>query len=405
MNNVQKSLLQLLSASIRNDISVKIDLKEEEWEQLYKEAKAHEVHLIIYNLYNYSVGENLQSVQGSSLKKYWKKINLLTQLCLEARLTVIKQVLSDLKSNGIEVIVLKGLYIRSLYPQEKSRTMGDIDLLVKKIDLERAVKVLEAIGYKKSDQDNNMHVNLSHEKYINIELHYAASRSDILSKAADFNHELWNSCKRVRLYDVECLIPSDINHIIFCCLHMANHFKYCGFGLRQLCDLVVLLEGVYDGFEWDDFLSKVRRYGIGTFTEAILIICSRYLKLYIPVNILREISGNDTYISLLIDEILSSGVFGLKSKARVSNNALANYLLSENGNEKKIRVLRYLFPPRNKLCDTYSYAKNHFILIPVAWIHRIIQNILRTDLRLLEKKPDTEHIKNHIKLVKWLSIK
>ena len=52
---------------------------------------------------------------------------------------------------GIEVIVLKGLYlVEHIYPSIGLRTFGDLDLLVRKERLADALVVMQGLGYKLS---------------------------------------------------------------------------------------------------------------------------------------------------------------------------------------------------------------------------------------------------------------
>ena len=58
------------------------------------------------------------------------------------------EVLGVLGGAGIDVIVLKGAYLaQAIYKDLALRPMADVDLLVRKADLERTEAILAAMGY------------------------------------------------------------------------------------------------------------------------------------------------------------------------------------------------------------------------------------------------------------------
>lgn len=77
-----------------------------------------------------------------------------------------RQVVEALNSAGITPIALKGIaLIHTSYPDFAARTMNDIDVLIKREDIDRAVRQLQAIGFTRN-----------HEK---------AARPDLLQGLAD----------------------------------------------------------------------------------------------------------------------------------------------------------------------------------------------------------------------------
>ena len=61
-------------------------------------------------------------------------------------------VLTALTKNGIQVAVLKGLALaEGAYEHIGLRTMADVDLLVKREDLEQAATIVEGLGFKANE--------------------------------------------------------------------------------------------------------------------------------------------------------------------------------------------------------------------------------------------------------------
>ena len=401
MNRIQETLINLISISIGCKDHISIDLKTEEWIQLFDDAKAHEVNLIIYSVAKKYIGA---TKENTDLFNRWKSITTISMLFLQKKLLIMKDILNAFQKENIPIIVLKGLYVRNLYPQPALRTMGDVDLFVKNGDLPAAVKIISSFGYKQEMGNGSMlHINFSHEKYISIELHYSLVIINRRRLAASINTDIWKSVQYYKNDDSSYLIPSDFNHILYCCIHMTNHFGKGGFGLRQLIDFYFLVNKVKNSIDFNALIVKANTYGIGKFVEAMLYICYKLFKLEIDDSIIRKYKNDETYINIFIDEILASGVFGGKSVELSNSKALASYI-GCNVNNISIFNIRYFFPKKDQLSIKYAYAKKNKVLLPIAWVHRLINNVISPKMSLSQKIPNTRIIERHLKLKNWLDI-
>lgn len=402
MKKIDNALLNILSASINGHLKDEIKLTNEEWEELFQEACSHQIHLIIYPTCKKLFELNPELL---TLSEHWHKVYVIGSLQMDTRLSDIHNVLKTFEENDIKTMILKGLYFREFYPNPNSRTMGDVDLFVLPEQLEKATNLILDRGYTRTyDENSTMHYSFVHPKYINIELHYSIISINLQQSALSFNQEIWSNIDNFNLNGVKCTIPSYLYHKLYCSLHMAKHFKSCGFGLRQLTDFAMLVKNTDNQFNWDLFFERSDYYGIGRFTGALLLICNKYFNISLPQSVLKKLPYESSYIHLLLDEIFVSGVFGAKSVAHVNNVALAKYKFSNNANKTNSR-LRYYFPPAQKLSSNYKYAKRYPIMLPVAWMHRLVINIMRADLSLSAKAPDNEMIDSRIKLLSWLDIR
>lgn len=400
MDKINNALIELLAYSTGCQASTAIDLKKDEWQLLFNEAIAHQIHLLIFQeAYKYG------STVNPELFEMWKKITIIFSLSSENRLSIIRDVLSSLKEAEIPVLALKGLYFKYLYNYSSFRIMGDVDLLTKKESLADTVKVIESFGYKQRyDVHDLKHLVFYHEQYIGIELHFSLVTESRREAAANLNNEIWKSAVYYQNNNLQLLIPSDFNHILYCCIHMTNHLGKGGFGLRQLSDFNLLMRKNISTIDMGLLMEQAYEYGIGKFLEALLYICHKLFYLQIPDSVVNLFKNSEDYVDQLINLIVESGVFGGKDNVAASNRSLA-YSIEKNAMEVKRFSMRYLFPPRGSLSSTYSYARDHAILLPAAWIHRLINNVFRRDLSIRDKIPDSNAINKYIKLFRWLDIK
>lgn len=394
MNNLQTNLLKILSNAIRDQSIDDLSLSTNEWVEIFEEAKEHQIHNLIFQTVS-----NLDSFKvNKTLKDSLKKSIIFSAISVKSRLMIMPQILSALQQANIPIMILKGLYIRGLYPLPELRSMGDVDLFTKKQYIEEARIVFEHFGYKvEPNHDTKKHIAFVHERYISIELHFALANESVIKEGTDINNKIWDECIQ---YEFGSYIPSETMHVIYCCIHMLNHLKKSGFGLRQLSDFVLLIEK--QSIDWDELISLSKHYGISNFFSALLYISNKYLSLNIPHSILETSLNIDcNYYDLLLNEIFSSGVFGGKSIDRLTNNSLSRYLKKNTNNTVSFNI-RYLFPPIDKMKDAYNYAKKFPVLIPIAWIHRIVYNAFRKDIQLSKKLPDKIRINKFLDLINWI---
>lgn len=399
MNKVDTGLIDLLSSSINCSPSSNVELLPQEWQQLFDEAVAHQIHHIIFEQ-AYKNG----STVNPDLFAAWKNETMSSFLFFYERFEVIGELFERLRKANIPVLALKGLYFKNLYPKPELRTMGDMDLLIDRQYLDEASKIIQGVGYQKATKEDPKHISFFHKRYIYIELHTSLVTETRRKQAIGLNQDIWNDVTYFTAENMAYLIPSDFNHLLYCCIHMTNHFGKGGFGLRQLSDFALLLKKAANTLDWDKFLEKANEYGIGNFVEALLIICNNFFKIEIPQSIIEKNIVNQKHIEKLMDTILEAGVFGGKNLNSSINRSLAMDALYTKGDTSKFS-LRYIFPSRSKMSSSYGYAKKYGFLLPVAWVHRLIRAFRRKDLSLSQKIPDTEKIDEYISLFRWLDIK
>jgi len=107
------------------------------------------------------------------------------------------------------------------------------------------------------------------------------------------------------------------DHAFQLLLHMLQHFLRAGFGLKLLCDWVVLWNGKVSQTERERYLMWVRKTGLAGFSDMITSLCTEYLGLD------RECAGTiltGTFQGsqgIFMREILDAEEFGLHEQSRM----------------------------------------------------------------------------------------
>lgn len=185
---------------------------------------------------------------------------------------------------GIPTAVLKGAAAARSYPEPELRKAGDIDLLVEPERLAEACKVLEGMGCRAAEwQPALHHVALWTEEGIEAEVHTML--------AEPFDNEQINlylkrklpEClehlSRREVMGVELPMLDYGYHAYELILHMLQHFLRSGFGLRFLCDWVVLWREDIPEAERKRYLELVRESRLKGFSDMVTAACRDYLGL------------------------------------------------------------------------------------------------------------------------------
>jgi hypothetical protein len=402
-------IIKLLSAAIHGGDFISGCGSDPDWRLIYREAVAHQVHTLIYPVIKNEIIEK-------NLIGTWKRTTLMTGLRMAEEHEWLDRVIKVLKDSAIQTVALKGIVLNSFYPHPELRVMGDVDLLIHDTDMEKACESLKGLGYTPEKDRCGKHVVLQHAVHLTIELHRELVEYEFLTNRTQFNADVWENLNEVKLLKETVWVLSPEMQVLHLCVHMAAHIIYGGFGLRQLCDLIVFSEKKYHQIDWELVSGRSRLYGVEKFVSAIFSVCFRLFDMRIPEALRGGTCPETNYIDKLISDIFRGGVFGLKDEQRASANALLKNTDSAGQFQKGgklIRIIDILFPGYNKISkrNKYSYVKKSCFLLPVAWIHRLIFGLRRKDFKWKSKRAvfydDTvaEIAFQRNELLQWLGLK
>jgi len=191
-------------------------------------------------------------------------------------------VLNALCDRGLEVIVLKGLYLaESVYSAIGARTFGDIDLLLRRAELPVALEVMRSIGYEISTwydpDDPNRDIKhlppLVKQGSPIIELHWT-----ILEEEEPFSIDVEGMWARSVAAEIAGVAVRGLSLEDFI-LHLSMHLTYqhrLAAGVRNLYDIdAVIRKG---GVDWTRLLTTAREWG----AERVI---------WLTLRLLQEIAG------------------------------------------------------------------------------------------------------------------
>ena len=403
MNLIQEQIIDLLNASIHNTVP-KLDYgKNVEWDNLINEANAHSITGLLYPALKNIKDNNISKEVIDKLKRY--TFNEAIGQSNHIKRTA--EILSLFNENNIPVIVLKGLVVREYYPKPDLRTMCDSDVIIHKNDLERVRKLLLERGFVE-EEDAGHHIAFM-KGGLNLEVHWTLANESFRKGQECFQEKIWDDAMKIKVGGVDTLSLSLEDLALHLCAHMASHMAISGFGVRQLADLVLLVEHKGNEIDWDEFKDKAKKSGLTQFSTGMFKVCNYLFDMEIPKQLNIKNSRNDEeIIKLVVNDIFTGGVYGQRDLS-FSFRAQVGYDIDDDSTFSMLkRYIQVILPPISKLSDRYAYAKKYKILLPAAWIYHIYVGITTKKYDSESKKKfltsTISNAKSRNKVVRWLEL-
>ena len=255
---------------------------------------------------------------------------------------------------GIRFIPLKGAVIRRFYPEPWMRTSCDIDILVSKDDLDRAVTTLiNDFGYSLNKKES-YDISLISPNKTHLELHHRLTVNGGDSDLERLLESVWNYASTKN--ESSCLYEmTDEMYYLYHIAHMAKHFTAGGCGIKPFIDLWLL-----KNFNNENSLKREE-----------LLKKGNLLKFARGVKKTSEIwFGNkehDVSTQLIENYILNGGTYGICSNAITLNQ-------QKIGSKFKYLLSR-IFLPYQSLKRLYPILEKHRCLMPIMQVARWFRTI------------------------------
>ncbi len=338
---------------------------------LYQLAEAHDLgHLVAFSLkQNGLLPKEDAFMEKSILKAVYRH---------ETSSYALKEMSAALEEAKIPFVPLKGSVLREYYPEPWMRTSCDLDVLVHREDLERAIDhLVRTLGY--TEKEHNPHdVSLFTPRGVHIELHFDLVEEGRANNAIEVLRSVWENvslCENSG-YRYEM---SDAFFYFYHIAHMAKHFETGGCGIRPFLDLWIL-----DHLENIDFSARdalLSEGGLLRFAEA----ARKLSRVWFGGEEADELSRQ------LQAFLLSGGSYG------TSENRVALQQTKKGG--RFGYLLSRVFISYDKLKRYYPILEKHRWLMPVMQIRRwfmllqpqvasMAKNELKTNSSLKKSKAD-----------------
>lgn len=279
---------------------------------------------------------------------------------------------------GIPYVIIKGMASARYYPDPVMRSMGDVDFLVNRSDVERACRVFEENGYKRNNKEHEKHI-VYYDENCHYEMHMEPAGIP-KGEAGDRVRNLLqgiveNAVEHESVYGV-IRVPSHFHHGLVILLHTCCHLTEGGIGLRQLCDWATFVSHFSDEEFTTLFEAPLNNIGLWHLARVLTRVCVEYLGC--PE---RSFTGDvdKDLTEGVIRDIFKSGNLGQKNSTKVQESIFVR----ENGEKKS--ALRQIVSSVNEIVYFYwGITRKLKFLLPVGWVFLGVRYAIRM---LLGKRP------------------
>lgn len=249
----------------------------------------------------------------------------------------VEKVVAGCEKSGIKNVLLKGYFMKQLYPRSDFRTMTDVDILVHKKDFKKIEKIFTGQEFEKRG------IIKATEKHFTKGLLYCEVHSDINENLGNYYDDIWDRVELREDFSYSYRMkPEDF--YIYMIFHTAKHFSLGGIGIRMVMDVYVCLKAFKD-LDRGYIDAELKKLNLVDFEREF-----RGLSL-------NWFSNEKTEINDFGEFILYCSTFGAREV----------YFYQDGKRTQKHYWLKQVFIPCETLKSKYSYLNKMPFLLPVSW--------------------------------------
>ena len=371
MHTINDTFLMILRSALLGQTS-DVEPAPEQWPELFRLADSHKLLPMIFE----AVFPRLRASDPA----------LAARVKAQVRSQVIAQTLRTeeflalnrkLREAGIDALVVKGIVCRSLYPRPDHRLSADEDVLIRPEQFDKSHQVMTAFGMNTAESDPSAY-EVPYRKpgsplYIELHKHLFPPQSEAYGDLNRFFRSSHDHAVSLEVPGgtVRTLEPTE--HLFYLICHAFKHFLHSGFGIRQVCDIVLFANHYGSSIDWDVLLENCWAIRADRFAAAIFRIGSCHLTFdpdragYPPA--WREIAVDE---GPMLEDLLCAGIYGSAQRSRLHSSSITLNAVAAEKQSKRSGALSTIFPPARKLTGRYPYLKKHPYLLPAAWCSRLV---------------------------------
>ncbi len=382
-STVEQLLLESLSAAIGNKhVSWNKEIAPEDWAALLNLAADHKVLPLVYEAVY-----PCPAAQGIPVLQQCKQLVVSQVMGQTMKSGEFLSLYAHMRKAGLHPLVVKGIVCRSLYHKGDHRPSGDEDLYVTDEEFDACRQFMRNCGMLSTNEDSDDAFEIGWSRpgsYLHIELHRRLFDPDSAAHGS-FALFFTDAAKNAAEYpvgsgqSVMSLNPHD--HMLYLLLHAYKHFIYCGFGIRQVCDIGLWAQKFSSEIDWSRLYAQCQEAHALRFSAAVFQITEKYLgmELHLP----GDWSSIKTDCDPLLKDLLAGGVYGGTDQSRIYSSTVTLETVAASRQNRKAGILLSVFPSKNIMASRYPFVRKHPYLLPAAWVARIFsygkKNLFKKD--------------------------
>lgn len=378
-------------------------------EELYQMAGIHKMTAAVYEQIR---GEALlQQPEYTNLARNFKGYTMREVMMQMQRADGFLRIYEKMCAQGVRPLVVKGIICRNLYEKSDYRVSGDEDILVRKEDFSVCDAILAAGGFQREELDTEHlpqeipYINPQNGVYIEMHFDLFAEESGAYGHLNKEFADAYATCiaEEIQGRTVWTLHPT--LHLFYLICHSLKHFLHGGFGIRQVCDMVMMAEHYGEQIDWDYIYGRLQELRMEVFWNGLVEIGREYLgfsyeKAHYPAS-LQKMHVNCDHLLL---DLLDSGIYG-DSTAERKHSSNITLAAAESGKKDTVASMKAsLFPGKDYMKRGYPWLERYPWLLPVAWGMRIVGYLKNKRKNSKEEPSGVEIGMNRVELLREYDI-
>lgn len=373
--------LKILKHALRGEKAVGCEtLTADQWKRLFAMARIHSVVPMFYEaVYDVPTVKN-EMADLMLLTKRMVVQQVMTQTMKTADFLALNEKLQDA---GIKPLVVKGIVCRDLYPNPDHRPSGDEDILIQPEQFELCRKIMTEFGMTTEFEEEKMAAayevpfrKADSPLHIEVHKHLFPPESEAYGYMNYFFVDAFERAIKMEIQGHTVYTLEYTDNLFYMLCHALKHFIHSGFGIRQVCDIIMFAMHYGQHIDWDRIMRNCKAINADYFVASLFKIGRIYLGFDPDAACWTEAWKNlDVDETAMLVDLLSGGLYGDASMSRKhsSNITLDAAKAQRRGKKSKTSVAAALFPPKESMVENYPYLKKHSYLLPAAWLSRIIK--------------------------------
>lgn len=295
--------------------------------------------------------------------------------------------LEEMNAAHISCYVVKGFAAGINYASPEYRISGDTDIVIDPADENRACTFLENHGFTVTPRwEHGHHAVATHPQMGIIEVHvqlYDELVEDVWFSGIDTHALMLEPKEQIKTPDGAYWTLGPTDHVIFMALHLVKHFILSGMSLRMMMDVALAITKHRESVDMERFWLTLHSLHYDTLINTILWALIRYCG-FAPEDFPGIGKCDHDRIQLILDDLEKGGWLG-KNAEEARKAGWYEYnrqlLLKKKGNmQYRLYMLNWkhcfrlstLLPGKKRLSRNYPWVLKYPLLIPFAWIHRVL---------------------------------
>lgn len=271
----------------------------------------------------------------------------------------------------IDILPLKGLSMKALYPAPELREMGDLDILYPQSRREDVLALMAELGYALLHDGQKEH----HDEYFrpptsHVEMHHGLVNLD--SYYVDYYSEPWARAKKTQTDGVFAFSKED--EYVFLLLHAAKHYQNGGVGIRTVIDFYFFLKKYSGQMDWAYIDAEIQKADELAQKAGAKPNSAKHVQESLFALMKDWFDGAEPTLTPAGLFIVSGGVYGSTEWAWKNS--------AEKAGGKTKYLLSRLFPSYEWFKKHYPTTKKWPILVPFFWVKRLFVGVFKRRARI-----------------------